>query len=194
MTLIELLLVLAILVAVAAVSAPALHGPLEDFRLKKNAELLRARWGKARVDAMRTGQTMMFRFQVGTGVYEVRPWMTEEAYLENNTPGMAAAAASPQQVLAQQQPEAPQELAEGVTFFGVQSAASQRDAYLQQMVLQQQPDGQWSPPILFYPDGTASTVRLVLTNDRQTFVTLKMRGLTGVVEVSDYLSSEELAL
>jgi hypothetical protein len=144
---------------------------------------------------MRSGQTMMFRFQVGTGAYEVRPWLTEEAFLESNTLGLAAqAAVNPQQALADDLPQEPKQLAEGVRFFGVQSAASQRDAYLQQMALQQQPDATWSPPILFYPDGTSSTVRLVLTNDRATYVTLKIRGLTGVAEVSDFLSAEELAL
>lgn len=192
MTLIELMLVLAILVAVAAVAAPAIKGPLEDFRLRRSAELLRARWGKARVQAMRTGQTMMFRFQTGTGIYEIRPWMTGEVLLEGNTLGLALPAADP--ALAAGPVVEPEELAEGVSFYGIQSTTSSRDAFIQQLALQQDPSGEWSPPVLFYPDGTSSTLRIVLKNERQTFVMVKLRGLTGVAEVSDYLSAEELAL
>ena len=44
-------LVLAILVVVGAVVVPALHGPLQDQRLRKGAELIRAQWAKTRVAA-----------------------------------------------------------------------------------------------------------------------------------------------
>lgn len=49
----ELMLVLAILVAVAGLVMPALQGPLNDQRLLKSADLVRAQWTKARVTAMK---------------------------------------------------------------------------------------------------------------------------------------------
>ena len=38
-------------------------------------------------------------------------------------------------------------------------------------------------PVFFYPDGTTSTVRLVLTNEKQRVVEVWLRGLTGTVRV-----------
>ena len=52
---------------------------------------------------------------------------------------------------------------------------------------------EWSPPILFYPDGSASQAQLRLTNSTtQRFVQLRLRGLTGIAYVSDILVAAEL--
>jgi Arc/MetJ family transcription regulator len=45
---------------------------------------------------------------------------------------------------------------------------------------------------VFYPDGTATDARLVLTNERA-FVELQLRGLTGFSRASELLAQEELA-
>jgi len=49
--------------------------------------------------------------------------------------------------------------------------------------------GSWSEPIFFYPDGTTSTAQLVLKNKEGRMIELFLRGLTGVVKVSDITSS-----
>ena len=49
-----------------------------------------------------------------------------------------------------------------------------------------------SAPIFFYPDGTSSTARLFVKNQRERYVKLTLRGLTGVVYVSGLLSGEQL--
>jgi hypothetical protein len=41
----------------------------------------------------------------------------------------------------------------------------------------------WGTPVFFFPDGTTSTVRLVLANERQRTVDVWLRGLTGTVRV-----------
>jgi hypothetical protein len=48
------------------------------------------------------------------------------------------------------------------------------------------------PPIVFYPDGSSSDAKLVLTNQRF-FVELRLRGLTGMVRVSGLLTAEEIS-
>ena len=47
-------------------------------------------------------------------------------------------------------------------------------------------------PILFYPDGTSATARIVLGNSRNHFVVVELRGLTGIARSSDLLTAEEL--
>jgi len=49
----------------------------------------------------------------------------------------------------------------------------------------------WSQPILFYPDGTTSDARLTVANEQGRYIDVTLRGLTGVVKVSDvYLGQE----
>ncbi|NLF73363.1 MAG: hypothetical protein GX575_30365, partial [Candidatus Anammoximicrobium sp.] len=48
------------------------------------------------------------------------------------------------------------------------------------------------PPIVFYPDGSTSDASVLLTNER-CFVQVALRGLTGMVRVSELISSEELS-
>jgi hypothetical protein len=52
-------------------------------------------------------------------------------------------------------------------------------------------DAVWSEPILFYPDGTATSARLVLKNEHGRSIELTLRGLTGVVSIGTVQSSEE---
>ena len=46
----------------------------------------------------------------------------------------------------------------------------------QQTPTAQLTDPQWSPPIFFYADGTSSTARLALSNERQQFILLSIAG------------------
>ena len=50
----------------------------------------------------------------------------------------------------------------------------------------------WSEPILFYPDGSASTATVVLKNEYDRSIELSLRGLTGVITVGEIYSAEEL--
>jgi prepilin-type N-terminal cleavage/methylation domain-containing protein len=203
-TMLELLLVLALIVAISAAAMPAFFGPLENYRLRKAADMVRIRWEKLRIQAMKSGQTMMFRFQVGGNRCQGGPWSSGEDVLESSQfmggafqagmvapgPGMVPSNSGDL--------EFEEEMPERVMFVGVESAVSVRDAMIQQMASamtgpNQAPEDQaWSPPILFYPDGTTSTVRLVLQNQQQQFIMLQLRGLTGVTTVSDLMVAEEL--
>jgi len=95
----ELLLVLAVLVAVAAMAWPAMVGPLETQRLRAGAEMVRVQWMRARVKAIETGRTYVFRFAPNGQSCVIEPWLTSDDYLESNdliglTP-QAAGAATP---------------------------------------------------------------------------------------------------
>lgn len=64
-TLIELMLVLAIMAVLAGLAVPILSGTLELQRLKSAGNTIRAEWMEARVRAMDEGQIFCFRCQLG---------------------------------------------------------------------------------------------------------------------------------
>src|SRR5271166_2762958 len=63
-TLIEVLLVMALMVIISAVAWMALQGPLARQRLRAAADAVRTAWVEARVGAMKTGHTFAFRYRV----------------------------------------------------------------------------------------------------------------------------------
>lgn len=194
LSLLEMMLVLAVLVAVGAMVLPALHGPLEDQRLLKSADVIRAQWTRARVTAMKNGRMYVFRYVTASDEYAVEPWSGEvnateasQEALTMETLPLPRSTAETRHLLG----VAGQRLPDGVQFF---LGETQTDARLAQSAA-----GTAAPaaenavsPIVFYPDGSTSDARLVLTNERF-FVEITLRGLTGMVRVSELLNSEELS-
>ena len=85
-----------------------------------------------------------------------------------------------------------EELAENVSFAALATVANSRDMQIQQYMQNQGGGMQYTPPILFYPDGTSTSTRVTLANKRQRDVIVQLRGLSGVAEVSDVLTVAEL--
>ena len=119
------------------------------------------------------------------------PGRTGAAGTSGGLPPAGAGSAYPLQ--AQTRPLEVEPLPDGVVLMAVESSGELRDAITQQQLAAADPyQGNWSLPVLFYPDGTCSTVRLLMGNQRQQFVVVTLRGMTGVAQVSDLMSSEEL--
>ena len=72
-TLVELLLVLALIVLLGTMAAPSLSGALAKARINSAAEELATAWGQARLEAIRSGEPIAFRCQLGTSNYFVGP-------------------------------------------------------------------------------------------------------------------------
>jgi len=194
LSLLEMMLVLAVLVAVGAMVLPALHGPLEDQRLLKSADLIRAQWTKARVTAMKNGRMYVFRFVTASDEYSVEPWSGEVDATEASQEALTGQTQSLPQSTVQQRHllgVAGQRLPDGVQFFLGETQTDNRLAQTQADTTAPAAANA-VPPIVFYPDGSTSDARLVLTNER-CFVEITLRGLTGMVRVSELLSSEELS-
>lgn len=204
-TLLELLLVLAILVVATSIAVPMVVGPMEGQRLMKAADQVRSAFNRARVAAMRTGQVQFFRFQPNTNLYAIEALNDGEGYMEASAE-IAMSQAPPQAGLAASDAHVeeggvdqmtgvakPLELPENMVF--VQSA-NLRDLRSARILEQMQAGGDitLSPPILFYPDGTSTTSQLILGNQQQLFIVVRLRGLTGLATVTDLLSREELPL
>ncbi|WP_164103087.1 pilus assembly FimT family protein [Candidatus Laterigemmans baculatus] len=72
-TLLELLLALAVMVALGAVAIPGIFGVLANRQLARGGSGLRVAMVQARLEAMRTGRTQVMRFELGGSRYQVVP-------------------------------------------------------------------------------------------------------------------------
>jgi Tfp pilus assembly protein FimT len=189
------MLVMGLLVIVAALAYPSVTGPLDNSRLRHSADGVRASWARARTKAMESGRTYTFRCQPASGSYVIEPWINNDDLLESDvvTQGGVAVGESAQEMATVTLGPKVEQLPENITFMACEIVAETRS----QLVVATadsatEADPTWSAPIFFYPDGTSSTARLVLMNQRDRYVLLTLRGLTGVVTTRGLLTSAEL--
>lgn len=201
MTLLELMLVLALLVVIGTLSMPAFRTPFDNHRLRQGGEVVRIEWNKARLKAMKTGQIQMFRYAAGSTTYQTMPYFSQQDWLEADaahSTGTGLAGANQQLAMATQatdQTSTPARvLPEGVVFVQGEVETNMRSYEIQQQMQGGQVAGALeSTPVLFYPDGTTSDARIVLTNQYQRlYVVVSLRSLTGITKVSNLLSSDAL--
>jgi hypothetical protein len=189
------MLVLALLVIVAALAYPSVTGPLDNNRLRYSANQVRASWAQARVKAMESGRTYVFRCQPETGSYVIEPWINNDDLLESDlvTQGGVAVGESVQEASAILLGPKVETLPEGVSFMASEIVSDTRSQVLAATAdSATESDASWSVPIFFYPDGTSSTARLIVMNQRDRYVLLTLRGLTGSATTQGLLTQEEL--
>jgi prepilin-type N-terminal cleavage/methylation domain-containing protein len=85
-TLLELMLVLAIIAAIGAITFPAFSNVFERQRLQASAEKIRLELDRARLLAMRTGQAQMFECAIGQGKFSVHP-LSQQSDMTNTGDG-----------------------------------------------------------------------------------------------------------
>lgn len=211
MTLVELMLVLALLVVVGSLSAPLLTNSFATVRLRRGTDQVLASWAQTRTQAIETGEIYQFRFEPETGNYQVELWQPQQATgmatvsagsaysgSAESTYGSGTSASSnrastsrlDEQTTLQQLEQST--LPEGVVF-AEGNRLSQIGAN-EQIVesLNQGSTGTLSIPILFFPDGTTSAATIILRNDQQVFQRATLRAITGVGRASETLSREQL--
>jgi Tfp pilus assembly protein FimT len=199
LTLLEILLVLGLLVVIGATVMPFVGGTLGNHRLRKSADMIRAEWLKARAKAMQTGRTYVFRYEPETDGYLVEPWYSDEDLLESSQVGLSSGLnsfAAPTQSFALSDTldtAKTRHLPQDITFVASETTGEARDQIATQSgeSLQMQ-DPTLAEPIFFYPDGTSSTARLLVMNERPRYILLTLRGLTGVVYVSEPMNAEQV--
>jgi type II secretory pathway pseudopilin PulG len=184
----ELLLVLAVLVVLAAASLPALRGVMRDQALKAAADSIRTEWTRTHVRAMKTGRIHVFRYELGGSKYMVQPFIAGDDELEGATPaGGFDSAENPADLGFEK------ELPEGTHFAAGDALLESRSLSVEQQVQDATSfQGEWSRPILFYPDGSTSDAFVVIGNDREVGLRIDLRGMTGFASVGELASLEEL--
>lgn len=203
-TLLELMLVLAIIAMMSAIAAPRISDMFERQKLRGAANDLRLVWDEARITAMRTGQAQVFNCLTQTGAYTVKPLMLQSdatdvgqgatvmlsggATGETMSNGLLTAA-DPTQA-------EPESLAESITFVSCNVVGNMR-AYATAQESQATGAGDVNTQtvgqaVIFYPDGSTSTAEVRIQNERGDVRAVQVRGLTGfsrVVEISNIPSS-----
>ncbi len=191
-TLVEVLLTLALLVAITALAWPVLEQPIANQRLRKAADEITARWCGARVEAMDSGRTYVFRYTVDDGRFSTEcytPTATSDDpvsddYFDPQSGGLGYTGAPRDPVH--------DALPEGVTFADSQTQQDTRAAAIQSASQSSSGlEAGYSDPILFYPDGTTTDAELLLQNEYGRYIQLSLRGLTGTVTVGEVYRGQE---
>jgi Tfp pilus assembly protein FimT len=179
---VELLLVLGLLAMVAALVWPVVERPFSRQRLRAAADVIRAEWCLARIEAIRSGST--YAFQCIAGGKQFRTQRLAEAPDTAPWAGQRQEAAEPPEAPAL--PSITKTLPEHMVFGALSMTADSAAAPAgsEPQAVGSTADG-WSDSICFYPDGTTSDARLVLVNERGNRVELTLRGLTGTVSVGE---------
>jgi prepilin-type N-terminal cleavage/methylation domain-containing protein len=216
LTLIEMMLVLALIVVLASFCWPAIHRAFAGQRLKKSADIVRTELCKSRVKAMSNDRIVLFRYEMGGSRYRIDQ-LNDLTSFENALDGATPDAetlrnnAMPADSLYKTQEGASinddyrpgageHELPKGIIFRAGEIANDSRSMTVGSNSTDagQAPDLttniMWSAPIYFYPDGTSSSARLQICNDRNLVIELMLRGMTGVVKVGDITAAEGMGL
>lgn len=183
-TLLELVLVLAVLGLLAAMAVPTMQTLYSDLRAKAAADMLRAAWAEARARAVNDGRPYRFSLALDYGNFRVAP-DSPEFWSGNGDSSSMMANDVPPLVLDDALPR-------GVRFrsletLGVGQALDNGESMLPPGGVD---PGAWSATVLFLPDGTVRTDQEYLLIGIQAPSTrplvVRLRSLTGVSTVQPY--------
>src|SRR6266404_3154280 len=173
-TLLELVLVLALLVIVAALIIPSAEAMYGQFRLTQGADSVRAAWASARAYAMDEGRPYRFAIIPNQGNFRVAP-DSSEFWSGGSQPQGPGDSANPPLIMSQTLPK-------GLRFSAPDAAPASTqgtDSSLPQDSINPE---MWSSRTVFLPDGNASQdVEIVFGASGTMGLYLKLRALTGAV-------------
>ncbi len=211
-TLFELLVVAAVIILIGAVIFPALMSTTETQHLISSGDTMRTFFARSRNEAMRSGQTLALRYQIGGNQFIIEPWDTGDSNIESNTStssfnmlGQLQQTLTDDRNITERLLQQVQSLPGDTVFASGTQAFDSREfaqfdptlnpnaANVDNSSVTESVDGAWSQPILFYPDGSTSQSEVRIgTEDLQIFVLVRIRGLTGVAYVTEIMTQTEL--
>ena len=175
-TLLEMLLVLAIMVLLGAIVLPAISQPLGKSELRDAAKQVRTQLARARLEAIESGHVYQFRFQPGRRTFEVAVkssfGVDDESDPQRSDNDQPLRGELPSGVCFHDQQAAKRPEDSGVDFEGTGSA-------------------NWSEPILFYPNGRTTSARIWLASGRDYYLDVMLRGVTGSATVGQLVLPEQ---
>ena len=211
-TLFEVLVVATLVIIIGGLIYPALMSTTETQSLIRSGDTVRTFFARSRNEAMRNGQTLALRYQIGGKQFVIEPWDTGDSGIESNLPasnftllGQLEPTTNNDRIVTKRLLHQVQSLPENVVF------AAGTHAFDGRALAQNEPtlnpnvgnvdsssvtdlvDGVWSQPILFYPDGSTSQSEVRIgTDDLQLFVLVRIRGLTGIAYVTKIMTQNEV--
>ena len=195
-TLLELMLVLALLVAFAGIAIPSFESMVSSRRLGQSIEKIRNEIMQGRVMAMRTGQAQVMRMTLQGKDYSISPWLggseAQDAsagatVMQSGQVIQTQAIAGGGAVSTSESTGNTKQLSEGIQFSKVETLIDSRNALaieqtggIPAAVGSSQGDGSGlSSPLLLYPDGSCTTAQIILADDRGRRMAIQIRGVTG---------------
>ncbi len=174
-TLLEILLVVAVIAILAALSVPLWRNMLESEKVTRAGDIIRAEIGATRVNAIRESTEYVFCYIPETGQFWNEP-------LSNTTTLSSPVLADAPTSKVSLPPS--NSLPQGVTFMQgeVQESTRSMDA---------EEDSAASTNctrIIFYPDGSGQNASIKITNEYEDIIQITVRGITGTTSVSDFIT------
>lgn len=211
-TLFELLVVAALIIVIGGLLYPSLMSTVETQNLVSSGDTMRTFFARSRNKAMRSGQTLALRYQIGGNQFIIEPWDTGDSSIESsvsasnfNLLGQLEQTTSDDRNVTKRLLQHVQTLPGNIVFASGFQAFDSRELARDNPSLNPNAAnvntgsvtdlvaGAWSQPILFYPDGSTSQTEVRLgTDDLQVFVLVRIRGLTGIAYVTKILTQTEV--
>jgi prepilin-type N-terminal cleavage/methylation domain-containing protein len=212
LTLLEVMLVLGLIVVIASFCWPAINRAFASQRLKKSADIVRTQLCKSRVKAMSSDRIVLFRYEMGGARFRIDQ-LTDATSFENTFDGATPDAETlKNSALANTNDQSTttatgasindnypsgdgqHSLPKGIIFHACEIENDSRAMTANVGQDSNLPnDAMWSAPIYFYPDGTSSSARMQICNERNLTIELALRGMTGVVKVGEITAAEGVA-
>ena len=192
-TLLELLIVVAVMLVVAGLTLPALSRPFAKSKLRDAAKQLRVGLVRARLEAIRAGAPQQFRYQPGGGLYEIAARSTAEGGGFLPVPQEDAFDEAPAVEESADAAAAQFELPEGIRFFDPLAPDAAPDQSVSIESTGSEGDGSWSTPIVFYPNGRTFNALVRLYGEYDYCVDVTLRGLTGASRIGEIRRLEPAA-
>ena len=175
-TLIELLLVLAVLIVVMSLAAPSINRMFQRTALDRGADSVRAAMGEARVSAVKEGDVYAVFVARGDNWFDVGPFASSRDQISR---------ANRDRSFANFQGNSGFEdnmLPNGVLFADTNVGGDARSVEVLSGTGGSGSKGGLQQ-ILFYPDGTSQDASVVMQNEIGGVVEVQLRGLTGLSKV-----------
>ncbi len=182
-TLVELLIVVALLAMVLTLSLPSLRKLSAKSELRNAARQLRVTLLESRLAAIESGSLTYFRYQPGGGRFEAGRGIKRPARFRRSRAGRRS----------------PQNLTSPTPCHGARTRRHSRsrcpsacgspshrqtgNSATPAAASELPDDASWSAPIVFYPNGRTRNARIALVNEAYR-IELNVRGLTGTVQIS----------
>jgi len=180
-TLVEMLIVLAVLVVLVTLTWPSVRGMLGKSEIRQAAKLVRAALVKGRLRAIESGVVQRFRYGPGTGTFELGPLRSP---FDDEPSSWPSAESTPTA-----EPEPLQgTLPSGVTFESPDWLGSLRGTDISPG---RGEDSGWSRPVLFFPNGRCSSARIRLAGPRDWSIELTLHGVTGAARIGPLQRPED---
>jgi type II secretory pathway pseudopilin PulG len=203
-TLLETMLVLAVMVAVGAFVWPSLQKPFAAQRLRKSADQLHADLTRARAAAIRSGVVRQLVAEPDAATTTTGARYSVTSAVDPAAASLALPATDAGGAMSDGGIQT-RTLPEGITLVAIEAvddvapppytaapAMPVAQAGESSSTQMQEPAGVAPSIIFFHPDGTTSSARITLANEQGLHIRVELRGLTGVVTKSDVFAAEVL--